>query len=1017
MTLSKKEQKIFSILSKDETQRNYFFRKVKDIKWFQPLYNEGFFDINKYPIKDTSAAKQGENIAWAQLLYIEELTTNFKASPSNIYITDLIKIVADIVNSNYINYWVDYRLNKILSLLPTSMVEFELLKKHLDNLEAKSSNNPINDHILITELLPAILNSGAPKKIELFISKIFQFKTYKNSTLGSVSKTTFDSSSLEYTLTKEYLSAYDISVIKTIHTQLMRILLPQMQELKDGTEIKFDIGQDEYSFKVGFTDQFSFKIYVSGTESFNFEIRDYNLKTQEQVFFAVTEGFSRLDLEKVKLHGFIGNSQNEITAPFKRLYLESYYISSYKFFRDKERFSSDDLTDILKIVVRLIELIYEKDEKNRQLFIEELLGDKYFFPFFKRAALSLICNNYGKHRKLFWSNIEKYNFLSSYKYDDDSFYLLDNNKENLSTSEIANFVDVIEVGPRTKDRDNYNQVKMYWQLKWYSLLQQQKKYKPKYNELKQKINKGKDFVWRPTGIVTITGSQSPIKIKELEQKTVNDTVNYLLTYKKDESDFTGPDEEGLSQVLKEVIINNPIKYIKEIELFKSVNNTYVYALTDALQNKVSDNYNAYILRILDFYYEYLNAPSFTYEKQEGEDYFRRKPGESIVREIFRLLKKLVSNNTIKFKKTDLDKVSELLRLSHTFLKPEHYKDDRNKDSYIMFAINNPQGMFYELVLELSLREGRDYANQNEKWQYKQYFNNAIANKNDSCLTILGRYFNNFLWLDKDWTLIKFQSLEIGSGAWKAFFGGHLPVNPVTGIVGYEAIRPSYEYLIKNNINYSISGGHGIGNHLFRLYYNDTIDLENGGLIDLYYSTPGNDKTELVAAILRYEESLKSLQGEEQSKLENKLTKLISFVTNKLIISDEDKDIKTLYLMFHLITLFKKLNVDIISSLLSIAKNVPIGNHNHWFLFNLVEYIKIDDSSEYANMLLRIYENLYEDLINTSIYTYTIDIWDFIMDKADMEGHKDKILEISKAFISRGDDRLEEYFTKLAEKIK
>lgn len=1018
MALSDKEQKIFPILRKDETQRNYFFRKVKDIKWFQPLLKEGFFDINQYPIIDTSKVKQGENIAWIQLLYIEELITQFKDSPNHPYFTQIREIIDSIINSSNNNYWIDYRINKILSLLPQDKVEIDLLKKHLNNIEAKVTNRPINDHIVITELFPAILNSGDNKKIELLINEIFEFKTYENSILGATCKTKFDSSSLEYSLTKEFLSEYDVEILKLIYSQLIGILTPQMRILEDGTEIKFEIGVDKYSLKIEYTDIFSFKVFVSGKKSFDFKIENYNFKTREQVFQEIKANFSQLDLSKLKLNDFTGDAKNDITAPFERLYIESYNISSYKFFNKERHYGGNDITDILQIVIRLIELIYEKGEQGSSELVEKLISEDYFFPFFKRASLSLICNNYNKHRTIFWDNIDKYNLLSDYKYDDDAFYLLNTNKDILSEEEISKFVKIIEAGPVTDNNENYDHYKIYWQFKWYSLLKHIDKLNLKYEELKQhEVNKGKDFVWRPSGIMTFSGSKSPIDGKELEQKSVSDTVNFLLKFKKDKSDFTGPDEEGLSRVLKEVIERNPVKYIKEIELFISVHNTYVYALTDALENKVSEDYNAYISKILDYYYKYISADNFTYEKQENEDYFRLKPGESTIRVLFRLLKKIVADNNVKIEKSDLTKINELIELIHPLLKPEHYKDDPNKDSYIMFSINNPQGMFYELLLEMSLREGRDFEYKNEKWQYKHYFDNAIAENNDSALTVFGQYYNNFLWLDKEWALTKFKSLEIGSEPWQAFFGGHLPINPIIGTDEYESIKPSYEYLIKNNINYSISGGYGIGNHLFILYYNDTIDLEVKGLIDLYYSTQNKSKIELVRAILRYEKSLSALEGKKKSKFEKKLTNLITFITGKLIHSKEDKDIETLYSLFNLITLFKKLNSEVVSALLSITKNVPISNHHHRFIYHLVDYIKFDNSTEYANMLLQIYENLYEDLINVSIYSYTIDIWDFIMDKADFNSHKENILKISETFIRRGEDRLQEYFTKLAEQIK
>ncbi len=1016
MALSKKEQKIFSILDKDESQRNYFFRKVKDIKWFQPLLKEGFFDINRYPIRDTSVTEQGQIIAWIQLLYIEELLNQFKESLYDSYLSSIIGIIKNIINSEYNNYWVDYKISKILSLIPQDKIEYDLLEKHFGNLENNADTRPIDDHIIIEELLPNVLKSGNPDKINLVVKSIFEFRSYKDSMFGSVVKTKYNSSDLKYSITKEFLFKFEIEELQLFLDKLLLILIPQMRSLADGSEFQFKIEEQEYKLTINYTDLFNFNISISGEKNINFSISEFNKKTPKELSEEITGNLSWLDLSKIKLDGFIEESESNIFAPFRRLYQEDYYSSSFRFIKQGNGLGGNDITDLLHILVRLFELIYEKNELDSNKLIEDLMNSsKYYLPFFKRASISFINKNYDKHRNVFWDNIEKYNFLSDYKYDDDAFDLINNNKEHLSEEEILILAKLIEVGPVTENRDNYSEFKKYWQFKWYSLLKGLEVYEDKYEKLKP-INKGKDFVWRPSGVSSISGVKSPVKQEELAQMTVPETVNYLNKYEKDKDDFLGPDEEGLAEALEKAVKDNPTKYIKEINLFQSAQNTYIYALTNSLESIISKEYSEYIDKILVFYINYISSPDFEFEKKEKEDEFRHKSGEYTVRMLLRLLKKIVSDDKIVIQEVSFKKLGKLAEIIHSFIKPEYYSNDSNKYGYIMFAINNPEGMFYEFLLELSLREGRQSNYQNETWQYKSYFEDAIKNDNDSAITILGQYISNFMWLNNDWSIEKVKALQIGSDSWQAFFGGYLPMQPIKNKIGFEILKPSYVYLINHNINYSISGGYGLGNHLFILYYNNIIDLSKGNLIDLYYSHVNNNKGELTNAITKYEGHLTYLQGKEKNKLETKLTELIIFVTHNLSNSKEEKDLEALYSLFRLIPLFDNLNKKVINSLVSITEK-HTQKSPRFFLHTLVKYIEENDTKEYANMLLDIYKNLYTHMINTFRSSYTIEIWDFIMSKADIDSNKKIILKISKEYIRNGDDRLQEYFMKIAEKVK
>ena len=122
--LSPKEIKVIALIGQDVSYSNYFFHRVKDLKWFYPFKQRGFFLPEKIP-----QSENGEFLFWNILDYLERVSEQVVQNPQ--YGKELIDIIYDIVQfsqnkKQIVNYYIWRYCVKILNNLPT-----EVIKKNL----------------------------------------------------------------------------------------------------------------------------------------------------------------------------------------------------------------------------------------------------------------------------------------------------------------------------------------------------------------------------------------------------------------------------------------------------------------------------------------------------------------------------------------------------------------------------------------------------------------------------------------------------------------------------------------------------------------------------------------------------------------------------------------------------------------------------------------------------------------------------------------------------------------------
>jgi hypothetical protein len=162
MTLTPKEEAVLQLIKEGKEYEDYFFRKVKDVKWFEILKNEGYFAPEKAP-EPKPVDKEGywSIPHWNVLDYLEKVSQQVTEPGNEKYIDELLNIIKDVTkyhikNGNCLdNYRIWWYFVKILVNLPTEKITDEILDLIPVWLDSKFDNMLPATEIL-EKLLPKI---------------------------------------------------------------------------------------------------------------------------------------------------------------------------------------------------------------------------------------------------------------------------------------------------------------------------------------------------------------------------------------------------------------------------------------------------------------------------------------------------------------------------------------------------------------------------------------------------------------------------------------------------------------------------------------------------------------------------------------------------------------------------------------------------------------------------------------------------------------------------------------------
>jgi NAD-dependent SIR2 family protein deacetylase len=1009
--IEKYEEYVISSMKRDCSHREYFFRNTKNENWIFILQSAGFFSIKNYPISSYNKGFEQDSM-WYQLIYIENLL--IKKTISAPIKSLIIEIISDILNSDYTNDWIDSMISRILGNLPQNNIKIEVLKVHLQKIEDNPYEKQKTEFWTIKKLFYNILESNDHEKIKQISDHLFSFILNENEQRNRIMR--YDSYSFIHEFQDDKFSSNITSEsIKTVLDKNIDILRNEGKTYMFISPIPIQIDDKEYEVKVDLSNLELLSVIVQSGEKtiISFSIVEFYKKTIDDLEKLFKQKFTESNLDYTTIETTVLSDQvKSFREVLKFLYQENYEIFDINLLSDKDSYNENDYKNLVLIIVELLEKLRTSDRIEFKSQIQSFFENQYyFFPIFRKIGLFFIIKYFKELKSVFWNNISKYHFLDNYKYNDLTYEILTKNSTLITPAKAEILSLLIETGPKTYDIEKEKGRFKYWQLKWYSVLKDDPKYVEKYNFLVRN-NEGKEYSHKHSGIVYTSSPKSPISPASMAEMSALEIYHFLISYKSESTGFNSPDEWGLSSVLKKDSYDNLYKYLDNIKLFEDVDYKYLSSITSSIISKMDNTYSDYIEMLIEFYSDIFQSSLQEHTKKEK----RITNKESIASEVFELFTKIVKNDTIKISTNNIfTKIVELANNVYQYVPTQTYENYVTQDGFVTYVLNNPEAKYFNLIFQLSLREGRQFKNLNDKWRYKHIFNNGLDRNLDSVYTLLGLNLDNFKWLNIEWVKEKISEIKIDSKEWTAFIGGYFPRGPIIEESVFSLLKPTYEFAIKYNMEPKDYGGFGISGHIANLYATEYIPLIDGDLIDLFIINKPKKIPSILFFFTKNKEYFEKQNESEKRKIYILLNNLVNFILERNETIEKEIKQQIFSSALNLITVFKVLSKDIPNCLFNLSRNpLPLVHRNFSILENNFDSF---NKSKYAHLLLEISLKM----TNIRIFRFDgsdiINIWNFIRENMDLSNRKDEILELCEKYIRDSVPELIDYFQEFAQELK
>ena len=496
----------------------------------------------------------------------------------------------------------------------------------------------------------------------------------------------------------------------------------------------------------------------------------------------------------------------------------------------------DILTFALK---RILKAKAKSDINTTQKILKIFLKDKYLY--FPKMALYVIGNNLDEYKEFFWEildadsdNLILKNALS---FGDELKHILENLKK-INKKQREMLKNKIEKSAKLEDSNE--SPKLYLALhkqKFYKALSHDQFFKKLHTEMKN-ITKY-DMELRSTlGKIKISGpGPSPLTKEEILLISNDKLARFLLTFKTTDY-WKGPSVIGLSNILKEVVKENPEKFINDLKPFLKIGYLYVYdilwGIRDAWENKKMFDWG----KLFEFIEQYVTIEDFWNDKYIIKDDDWKANHFWVLGIVGEIIKKGTIDDSRSFPEKYYLKAQEIIFqiLDKMLLEKKELLESRSKRSdFITYTLNSIFGKITEALFMLAYRIKKFESNKKIKqpvsWEVniKNKYEELLKNEIVESYVWLGKYLIIFyLLLDKNWTEDQINQISPKKEQnWEAFMQGYLSGNRINGDL-YKLMRSHY----KKAIDYEFKDKHSsekLVQHICLVYLQgvEEINDENG----------------------------------------------------------------------------------------------------------------------------------------------------------------------------------------------
>lgn len=808
--LSSKEVLLLKRIKEDSVYNNWFFKEAKDIKWFYPLKEEGYFSFERI-------------LAAPNVLdYLERISMQVTQDGKNEeYGKELLEIIDNIVKSagDTKNHYVWWYSVKIVNNLPISILE----KAFQDNYDFRAWivkwTDPLGGDLAVSDIGKNLLGKflecdSTIKYAEIIIDVITKVRPNEK----EISSSGRESAILRWQpywildsfkkYNKKISSKCSIETILEIADKLKTALEYKQKDYYAYLEVEDNfyrievsrvfeefVGKEEVAFKENVyscsVNQYT-KDQIEGADVKNnlwmLQNTDSPKKELKQFFVNSLSKEHFIAIVKSQLPGEVNwancpDLDKKLGFLFDGLFDDHSYIW-FKSLADNEHLHPTDAEEILIVILRDILLVKCQDDPVQGIkILEAFLTDKYRFSIFKRLVLFFSNQNWGQYGRLFSQFLKiKPNPLQESDYELEIYDVLLNQNAQFDDGLKKEIKILIDDVPEFYVEKGAKAV-AHWQHRWLSPLKDNLSFTDIYRQAKETAEPkdGKDYEPdRSTFMDGLVVHKSSLSKDEILNKPISDLVEYLKEFKGAdfwEGTFEGkPDKEGLAEALQASVKENPKRFTDEITLFNQNGlqryvNAVLWGLRDAWRAGTSLDWP----KVLEFCLLYIQSPSFMDESTsvQGEDSGPFK-GKYIwlVDAVVDLIEDGSRDDKRSFENDNFEKVEQIFDTLLPYVKGEKKPDTQR--SAINYAINTSLGKLIEAYIIFSLHVSRVHQKP-VAWgtnKYERFFEKGIE-----AYIFLGRYILNLRHLDQEYVDTKIvaftQEGVLDEFQWSMFMEGYL----------------------------------------------------------------------------------------------------------------------------------------------------------------------------------------------------------------------------------------------------
>lgn len=392
--------------------------------------------------------------------------------------------------------------------------------------------------------------------------------------------------------------------------------------------------------------------------------------------------------------------------------------------------------------------------------IEKFLSDEYPHFLFKRLAILMIAKNWSAYNHFFDQILDdiKEGYFDLEVYWPELFHLFSLNSQNLTENQRTKLKSLIGKGP-TKDlpdekKESYS---IYWKQVWYKSLSSLSEFEGLYKKTKR-ISK-RDVNLPSYGKVVALRDESfdksPVSPEGFIEKKNQEIVEYLHTYKPI-GDFYNFSPEGVYRAFQSAVEINPEKFASDLDPFNSHDFHMLSSLFNGFEEAWKKKNNMNWEEVLNFTLKLVQEDWFwkPTDKDKGVhyDYF-----SWTISAIGDLLQEGCRSDDWSFSEQLHSNVEKLLNI---LIRNLEFDEKSYQGDGMSHALNSSWGKVLTALIYLGLRQSRISDRKSEKkeskWSdsLKKDFGSALDKKIFEAYTLLGYYFPNLHYVDKDWAKSK-----------------------------------------------------------------------------------------------------------------------------------------------------------------------------------------------------------------------------------------------------------------------